>query len=91
MGPQVRCLWHCCENIQKWNLASEEGKDRADPLRDSGLSSGLNDEKELTKHTGCGEQEPSRPRSNDMAVRKSEGAKGNDRQAWEDDAFSSGW
>lgn len=91
MGPQVRCLWHCCENIQKWNLASEEGGDRADSLRDSGLSSGLNDEKELTKHTGHGEQQHSRPRCNDMAMRKGEGAKGNDRQAWEDVAFSSGW
>ena len=34
-----------------WNLNSEECRDRADSLRDSGLSLSMNDEMKLTKHT----------------------------------------
>ena len=62
-----------------WNLNSEECRDRADSLRDSGLSSSMNDEMKLTKHTGQGEQDRSTPRYNDMASRKNKGAEGNDR------------
>ena len=62
-----------------WNLNSEECGDRADSLRDSGLSSSMNDEMKLSKHTGLWEQDRSTPRYNVMASRKSKGAKGNDR------------
>ena len=78
-GSRVRGLWYCCGNIQLWNLDSEECGDRADSLRDSGLSSGMNNEMKLTKHTGHWEKDRSTPRHNDMASRKSKGAEGNDR------------